>query len=49
MAIEHYEAQNNGELALDPSLNQFIAIKKVSPDGKWSFGETYVILIVFRF
>lgn len=42
MAFEPYVAQNSGELSLDPSLNQFIAIKKVSPDGKWSFGEIYV-------
>lgn len=43
MATEPYQAQNNGELNLNPAESQLIAIKKLSPDGKWSFGETYVI------
>lgn len=42
MATEPYVAQNSGELSLDPSSNQLIAIKKISPDAKWSFGETFV-------
>ncbi|CAF0787535.1 unnamed protein product [Brachionus calyciflorus] len=41
MAIEPYVAQNNGELSLDPGQNQLVAIKKISPDGKWSFGESF--------
>ncbi|RNA38129.1 intersectin-1 isoform X7 [Brachionus plicatilis] len=41
MATEPYVAQNSGELSLDPSSNQLIAIKKISPDAKWSFGETF--------
>ena len=42
MATEAYQAQNNGELSLNPAESQLIAIKKLSPDGKWSFGESYV-------
>ena len=41
MATEQYQAQNNGELTLNPAESQLIAIKKLSPDGKWSFGESY--------
>ena len=42
MATEPYQAQNNGELSLNPLETQLVAIKKISPDGKWSFGECYV-------
>ena len=42
IATEIYAPMNPGELSLDPNHNQLIAIKKVSPDGKWSFGESYV-------
>lgn len=41
MATEIYQAQNGGELSLNPAESQLIAIKKLSPDGKWSFGESY--------
>jgi len=41
MATEVYQAQNGGELTLNPAESQLIAIKKLSPDGKWSFGESY--------
>lgn len=44
MATEQYQAQNNGELTLNPSESQLIAIKKLSPDQKWSYGESYVNL-----
>jgi hypothetical protein len=42
MAVEPYQAQNTGELTLNPSETQLIAVKKLSPDGKWSFGESIV-------
>ena len=42
MAVEPYAAKNDGELTLDPSESQLIAIKKLSPDLKYSFGESYV-------
>lgn len=42
IATEAYTPVNTGELMLDPNQNQLIAIKKISPDGKWSFGESYV-------
>ena len=42
MASEPYIGQNDGELSLNPAETQIIAVKKHSPDGKWSFGETYV-------
>ena len=42
MATESYFAQNNGELTLNPSTTQLIAVKKMSPDGKWSYGESFV-------
>jgi len=41
MATESYSAQNGGELSLNPAESQLIAIKKISPDGKWSYGESY--------
>ncbi len=43
MATEPYQAQNNGELTLNPAESQLIAIKKLSPDQKWSYGESSVI------
>jgi len=48
MATEAYQAQNNGELTVNPGESQLIAVKKISPDAKWSFGESYVgaLLIV---
>lgn len=51
MATEAYQAQNNGELSINPLETQLIAIKKISPDGKWSYGESYVrkILIYITF
>ena len=42
MATEAYQAQNNGELSINPLETQLIAIKKISPDAKWSYGESYV-------
>jgi hypothetical protein len=42
IATEAYMPANQGELILEPSQSQLIAIKKISPDGKWSFGESYV-------
>lgn len=42
IATEVYAPINQGELPLDPTQHQLIAIKKISPDGKWSFGESYV-------
>lgn len=42
IATEPYAPINTGELPLDPTRHQLIAIKKVSPDGKWSFGESFV-------
>ena len=42
MATEAYQAQNDGELTVNPGESQLIAVKKISPDTKWSFGETYV-------
>ena len=42
IATEPYSPVNNGELPLDPTQHQLIAVKKISPDGKWSFGESYV-------
>lgn len=41
IVTEPFAAQN-GEIVLDPSLNQLVAIRKISPDNKWSFAETYV-------
>ncbi len=41
MPFEAYKAKNDGELSLNPNDSQLIAIKKVSPDGKWSFGLSY--------
>ena len=43
MASAPYQAQNNGELSVNPAESQLIAIKKISPDSKWSYGETHVI------
>ena len=47
MASDAYQAQNDGELSINPNDNQLIAVKKISPDGKWSFGETYVMKFIF--
>lgn len=47
IATEPYAPTNNGELYLDPTQHQLVAIKKVSPDAKWSFGESYVSLTLF--
>jgi hypothetical protein len=44
MPGEPYISQNSGEMSIIPGETQFIAIKKISPDGKWSFGESHVIL-----
>jgi hypothetical protein len=41
IATEPFTGQN-GEIVLDPGQSQLIAIKKISPDNKWSFGECYV-------
>jgi hypothetical protein len=41
MAAQDYAAQNQGELSVNASESQLIALKKISPDGKWSFGEIY--------
>ncbi len=41
MATEAYQAATAGELPLSPAESQLIAIKKVSPDGQWSYGESY--------
>lgn len=41
MATEAYQAANGGELSLNPAESQLIAIKKVSPDGQWTYGESY--------
>lgn len=41
MATEAYQAANGGELTLNPAENQLIAIKKASPDGQWTYGESY--------
>ncbi len=48
MAAEAYQGKNDGELSINPAESQLIAIKKLSPDGKWSFGETYVNKFVFN-
>jgi hypothetical protein len=42
MAVEIYAAKNDGELTLNPAESQLIAIKKISPDRLFSFGESYV-------
>jgi hypothetical protein len=42
MAVEAYAAKNDGELTLNPAESQLIAIKKISPDRLFSFGESYV-------
>jgi hypothetical protein len=42
LATEAYQATNENELSLNPAESQLIAIKKISPDEKWSFGEIIV-------
>lgn len=42
MATEQYQAQTGDQLTLNPTDSQLIAIKKLSPDQKWSYGESYV-------
>ena len=48
MAIEIYAAKNEGELTLNPNESQLIAIKKISPDRKFSFGESFVRELIFN-
>ena len=42
LATEVYLSQENNQLTLNPMDSQLVAIKKVAPDAKWSFGESYV-------
>jgi hypothetical protein len=42
MAVENYTASNNGELTVSTESSQLIAIKKISPDEKYFFGEIFV-------